>query len=85
MVHVIPNGFDAKRLRVQASAGAEKRSKEHAVVVALCRLTHRKGVVLLAQLLPRLCRARPDVRVVVGAPRQGTLFGRLLTRRVRRR
>ena len=37
-------------------------------VVALSRLVHRKGIDLLAVVVCEICRRRPDLCFVIGAP-----------------
>ena len=44
-----------------------ERSPEEATVVCLSRLVHRKGIDLLALVVPEACRRRPGLRFVIGA------------------
>lgn len=66
-----------RRQSVRAALGVEEG---HQLVVALARHEHVKGLDVLAEAVPRLLAARPDVRVVVaGRPGGATpqLEGRL--------
>ena len=49
------------------------------VIVCMSRLVYRKGVDLLAQVIPRVCAACPDVDVLVGGdgPKRGVLHDML--------
>lgn len=38
------------------------------MVVALSRLVHRKGIDLLAVVVGKMCRRRPDLCFVIGTP-----------------
>ena len=43
-----------------------QRSKDKIVIVALSRLVYRKGIDLLAAILPDLCVLDPRVHILIG-------------------
>jgi len=78
-VTVIPNAVDAGRFYPAAHAAGNPLveagptlgpgcpvPKQSIGIIVLSRLTHRKGVGLLAEVLPLLCRRFPEVRIVIG-------------------
>ncbi|GAB4820808.1 hypothetical protein N2152v2_007854 [Parachlorella kessleri] len=66
-VSVIPNAVDASLFKPDPS----QRSKDKIVIVALSRLVYRKGIDLLAAILPDLCMLDPRVRELLV---QGHIF-----------
>mmetsp|Transcript_83047 Transcript_83047/g.221901 ORF Transcript_83047/g.221901 Transcript_83047/m.221901 type:complete len:427 (+) Transcript_83047:74-1354(+) len=62
-IYVIPNAIDGTCF----VPDPEKRPLPPTVnVVAINRLTHRKGIDLLADVIPIVCRMRPDVQWTIG-------------------
>jgi phosphatidylinositol glycan class A protein len=62
-VCVIPNAVDASRFCPKAG-GVDSQSRINVIVMA--RLVKRKGVHLLAELLPKACATIPDVHFIIG-------------------
>ncbi|KAK9842443.1 hypothetical protein WJX81_000482 [Elliptochloris bilobata] len=62
-VAVIPNAVRAEHFAPHLSPTGPDA---HRTVVALSRLVHRKGIDLLAVVVPAMCRRRPDLRFVIG-------------------
>eukprot|EP00742_Colponemidia_sp_Colp-10_P004449 GILJ01004749.1.p1 GENE.GILJ01004749.1~~GILJ01004749.1.p1 ORF type:complete len:470 (-),score=50.19 GILJ01004749.1:157-1455(-) len=62
-VSVVPNAVDATRFVPNPSA---KRPANTINIVVLCRLTYRKGVDLLVDVLPEICRRFPNVHFIIG-------------------
>ncbi|KAI0269418.1 transferase [Gloeopeniophorella convolvens] len=61
-VYVIPNAIVADRFRPARSAPPT----DTITIVVVSRLAYRKGVDLLVATAPRICRAFPNVRFLVG-------------------
>jgi phosphatidylinositol glycan class A protein len=70
-VSVIPNAVDATRFTPDPSA----RPPHRVVVVCMSRLVYRKGVDLIAAVVPIVCAAAPHVDFVIGGdgPKRGAL------------
>lgn len=64
-VSVIPNAVDADRFKPDPTR-APDASVDGVTVVILSRLAYRKGVDLLLDVLPRICRSHATVRFVIG-------------------
>lgn len=59
---VIPNAVNGDKFTPEPSA----RPRDRIVVVCMSRLVYRKGVDLLAQVIPKVCAARNDIDFLVG-------------------
>jgi phosphatidylinositol glycan class A protein len=70
-VSVIPNAVDAARFTPDPAA----RPSDRIVVVCMSRLVYRKGVDLIAAVVPIVCAAHPSVHFVIGGdgPKRGAL------------
>ena len=82
LVYVIPNAVDTRMFvplvprHGPRHVGSFKVDADpYSTVVVMNRLTYRKGVDLLVQVIPAVCTARPDVRFIVGGdgPRRAQL------------
>ncbi|PNY11448.1 phosphatidylinositol N-acetylglucosaminyltransferase subunit A-like protein [Trifolium pratense] len=62
-VFVIPNAVDTSMFT--PAVDRPKRS-EQIVIVVISRLVYRKGVDLLVEVIPEVCRIHPNVRFIVG-------------------
>ncbi|XP_058748490.1 phosphatidylinositol N-acetylglucosaminyltransferase subunit A-like isoform X1 [Vicia villosa] len=62
-VFVIPNAVDTSMFK---PAAACPRTLEEIVIVVISRLVYRKGVDLLVEVIPEVCRLHPNVRFIVG-------------------
>ncbi|CAD7695753.1 unnamed protein product [Ostreobium quekettii] len=60
-VSVIPNAVDASQFTPDSSA----QEQDVVTIVALTRLVYRKGIDLLAVILPDICRRHPKVKVLI--------------------
>eukprot|EP00761_Pharyngomonas_kirbyi_P009792 gb/GECH01009810.1/.p1 GENE.gb/GECH01009810.1/~~gb/GECH01009810.1/.p1 ORF type:complete len:510 (+),score=78.89 gb/GECH01009810.1/:1-1530(+) len=60
-VHVVPNAVDTTVFRPRP-----RRRGDRLTIVVLTRLVYRKGVDLLADVIPRVCQLFPQVDFVVG-------------------
>ncbi|KJE95407.1 GlcNAc transferase [Capsaspora owczarzaki ATCC 30864] len=76
-VSVIPNAVDASLFVPDTS----QRDPAWITIVVVCRLVYRKGMDLLAAIIPRVCAAHPNVRFLIG----GDGPKRLLLEEVRER
>eukprot|EP00918_Siedleckia_nematoides_P069993 GHVU01152556.1.p1 GENE.GHVU01152556.1~~GHVU01152556.1.p1 ORF type:complete len:482 (-),score=72.17 GHVU01152556.1:208-1653(-) len=65
-VSVIPNSLDSDRFTPISSECARQRDPAAPTLVVLSRLTYRKGVDLLVEVIPAVCRRHPSVRWIVG-------------------
>lgn len=61
-VSVIPNAVDATMFVPDPS----KRNKEKITIVVVSRLVYRKGMDLLAGIIPDVCQRHPDVHFIIG-------------------
>ncbi|XP_022651019.1 N-acetylglucosaminyl-phosphatidylinositol biosynthetic protein-like isoform X1 [Varroa destructor] len=61
-ISVIPNAVEFAMF----APPSEPRQSEDTVIIVLCRLMYRKGIDLLAQVIPIICRRHHDVRFFVG-------------------
>nr|CAG4650931.1 EOG090X0515 [Simocephalus serrulatus]SVE94203.1 EOG090X0515 [Simocephalus serrulatus] len=61
-VSVIPNATDTTLFKPDIS----KRDKDRITIVALSRLVYRKGIDLLACVIPIVCKKYPQVHFVIG-------------------
>nr|CAG4646216.1 EOG090X0515 [Macrothrix elegans] len=62
LVSVIPNATDTTLFQPDPS----KRDKDKIVIVALSRLVYRKGMDLLAAVIPIICQKYPQVNFLIG-------------------
>ncbi|KAF8057928.1 hypothetical protein HT031_005874 [Scenedesmus sp. PABB004] len=65
-VSVIPNAVDASEFGPAPGRPWPRRAGEPVTVVALSRLVYRKGVDLLALVIPELCHRHPHINWVIG-------------------
>lgn len=56
----------AKLGHVSGRADAEGSRRAQVTIVTLSRLVHRKGIDLLAVVVPEMCRRRPDLHFIIG-------------------
>lgn len=69
-VYVIPNAVEAslfqpvKREKVEVTNGHERDAS--ITIVVMSRLVYRKGIDLLAAVLPEVCHRHPQVRFLIG-------------------
>ncbi|XP_066603552.1 phosphatidylinositol N-acetylglucosaminyltransferase subunit A [Prorops nasuta] len=61
-VSVIPNAVDTALFRPDIS----KRSKEYITIVVISRLVYRKGVDLLAHVIPKICAQYKNIHFLIG-------------------
>nr|CAG4649287.1 EOG090X0515 [Scapholeberis mucronata]SVE93584.1 EOG090X0515 [Scapholeberis mucronata] len=61
-VSVIPNATDTTLFKPDIS----KRDKDRITIVALSRLVYRKGIDLLARVIPIVCKKYPNVYFLIG-------------------
>ena len=61
-ISVIPNGLDSQRFRPDPS----QRNSSKIIVVAISRLVYRKGIDLLAQIIPIVCSEHEEVQFLIG-------------------
>nr|SVE89848.1 EOG090X0515 [Daphnia sinensis] len=61
-VSVIPNATDTTLFKPDVS----KRDKDKITIVALSRLVYRKGIDLLASVIPIICKKYPKVHFLIG-------------------
>lgn len=61
-VSVIPNAVDTAHFTPDIS----KRSKDCITIVVIARLVYRKGLDLLAQVIPKICTRHRDVHFLIG-------------------
>ncbi|VDP53554.1 unnamed protein product [Soboliphyme baturini] len=61
-VYVIPNAFDCDLF----SAPKTRRGGEQINIVIIGRLVYRKGVDLLASVIPEVCNQHPEVNFIIG-------------------
>lgn len=62
MVSVIPNAVDATMFVPDPS----KRTPGKVTIVVVSRLVYRKGMDLLAGIIPEICTKHPDVQFIIG-------------------
>ncbi|CAG8571888.1 16688_t:CDS:10 [Dentiscutata heterogama] len=62
MVSVIPNAVVASQFKPDPSA----QDKNFITIVVASRLVYRKGMDLLVAVIPRICKADPKVRFIIG-------------------
>ncbi len=62
IVSVIPNAVDANSF----SPDPSKRDPSKITVVIMSRLVYRKGVDLLVEIIPEMCKRYPNVHFIVG-------------------
>eukprot|EP00033_Pygsuia_biforma_P001904 GCRY01002125.1.p1 GENE.GCRY01002125.1~~GCRY01002125.1.p1 ORF type:complete len:456 (+),score=92.97 GCRY01002125.1:135-1502(+) len=62
MVSVIPNAVDCNMF----TPNPARRDHNNITIVVLARLTYRKGIDLLVDVIPQICRLFPKVNFVVG-------------------
>lgn len=72
-VYVIPNAVEASLFH--PIIRLEQLPQDSITVVAMSRLVYRKGIDLLAAVLPELCNLHPKLRFVIGGdgPKRSTL------------
>lgn len=63
-VSVIPNAVDGPKFAPEPAARSYTDGR--VVVVCMGRLEYRKGIDLLADVIPQLCSRRPEVRFLIG-------------------
>nr|XP_022901009.1 N-acetylglucosaminyl-phosphatidylinositol biosynthetic protein [Onthophagus taurus] len=61
-VSVIPNAVDTSMFIPDPS----KSSQTHITIVIISRLVYRKGVDLMAQIIPEICQKYPTVHFIIG-------------------
>ncbi|CAN6464049.1 unnamed protein product [Victoria cruziana] len=61
-VFVIPNAVDTAMFK----PASEKLSNDRIVIVVVSRLVYRKGVDLLVEVIPEVCRLHPKVYFIIG-------------------
>ena len=64
IVSVIPNAVDASCFTPDTS----RSRKDWVTIVVVSRLVYRKGMDLLAGVIPIICSKHPDVHFIIGAP-----------------
>lgn len=64
LVYVIPNAVDATQFKPAKAAAAAGSGR--ITIVTLSRLVYRKGIDLLAVVIPAVCRRHPNVDFLVG-------------------
>jgi glycosyltransferase involved in cell wall biosynthesis len=81
-IHVIPNGIDTDEFDAARPAPPDlsDRFAGQRVVLAIARLDPRKGIPYLVQAAPRVLRACPDARFVIGGWGTQEAFARSLAR-----
>ncbi|CAI8592426.1 unnamed protein product [Vicia faba] len=62
-VFVIPNAVDTSMFKPATDC---PRTSKEIVIVVISRLVYRKGVDLLVEVIPEVCRLHPNVRFIVG-------------------
>ncbi|KAJ8321018.1 hypothetical protein KUTeg_002605 [Tegillarca granosa] len=62
MVSVIPNAVDATMFTPDPS----KRTTDKITIVLVSRLVYRKGMDLLASIIPQICQKHKDVQFIIG-------------------
>lgn len=74
-LRVFPNGVDEARFETLPPPGTFARLRpdlgDGPMALFLARLHHKKGLDVLAESLPEICRRCPDLRVVVAGPDEG--------------
>lgn len=73
-VSVIPNGVDASFFSTANADDAlnnpphhkQQHQQDYITIVALSRLVYRKGIDLLAVILPELCTRHPHINFIIG-------------------
>lgn len=68
-ISVIPNAVHWSRFTPQPAT----RDPSHITLIYCARLTERKGYPLLVKLIPKVCKAWPKVRWIVGGDGEGRL------------
>ncbi|KAK6589760.1 PIG-A like N-acetylglucosaminyl-phosphatidylinositol biosynthetic [Cryptosporidium xiaoi] len=63
-VYVIPNAIDSNDFL--PNPNYKSPINNEVIVVSICRMTYRKGVDLLVEIIPRICNSDPNVRFIVG-------------------
>ncbi|CAA0809784.1 UDP-Glycosyltransferase superfamily protein, partial [Striga hermonthica] len=61
-VFVIPNAVDTAMFK----PARERISADEVVIIVISRLVYRKGVDLLVEVIPEVCRLHPNVRFIIG-------------------
>jgi phosphatidylinositol glycan class A protein len=62
IVSVIPNAVDAAAFQPDPS----RRDPDRVTIVVLSRLVYRKGIDLLVDVIPEICRRFPNVYFIIG-------------------
>lgn len=62
-IYVIPNAVDSTRFRPDQSL---RKPENRINIVVLCRMTFRKGVDLLVDIIPEIVRMHPEAYFIIG-------------------
>jgi len=63
-VSVIPNGIDTSVFTL--ADPILQKNENQITIVAICRLANKKGIELLASIIPRICEKHPEVNFLIG-------------------
>ncbi|TRY52261.1 Glycosyl transferase family 1/GPI anchor biosynthesis related protein [Cryptosporidium tyzzeri] len=63
-VTVIPNAIDSNDFL--PNLNYKSPINNEVIVISICRMTYRKGVDLLVEIIPRICNSDPNVRFILG-------------------
>ncbi|KAK7310709.1 hypothetical protein RJT34_08381 [Clitoria ternatea] len=61
-VFVVPNAVDTAMFK----PAADRPSRSEIVIVVISRLVYRKGIDLLVEVIPEVCRLHPNVHFIIG-------------------